>query len=79
MFNPIIRELIAREQTNDRLKEAEQRRLLKAGGARQRSDRFNLHTNLSNLLFAVRHMFKALASADETVSGSEMSAGRHQP
>ena len=79
MFNPILRELIAREQTNDRLKEAELRRLLKAGDARQPAARFNLRANLGNLLFTVRHMFTALVSGDETNCGSEMSAGRHQP
>ena len=64
MTNPIIHELIAREQIADRLKEAEQRRLLKAGSARKPAQRFNLRTRLGNLLFAVRYKFKALARTD---------------
>jgi hypothetical protein len=64
MFSPILRELIAREQYNDRLMQAEQRRLVKAAIARQPAHRFNLRTYLGNLLIAVRHMFKALARAD---------------
>ena len=64
MNSPILHELIAHEQIKDRLKGAEQRRLLKAASARKPAQRFNLRTRLGNLLFAVRHMFKALARAD---------------
>jgi hypothetical protein len=38
-----------------------------------------LRVYLGNRLMAVRHTFKALARADETNCGSEMSAGRHRP
>jgi hypothetical protein len=64
MFNPILSELIAREQYKDRLRQAEQSRLAEVGIARQPADRFNLRTYLDNLLNALRHMFKALARAD---------------
>jgi hypothetical protein len=79
MFNPIVAELVAREQTNDRLREAEQSRLVALASMRQPTDRFNLRAYLGNRLMSVRHMFKALACAAETNSGSEMSAGRHRP
>jgi hypothetical protein len=64
MFNPILSELVAREQYKDRLREAEQSRLAKAGIARQPAHRFDLRTYLGNLLIAVRHIFKAPARAD---------------
>ena len=64
MFNPILGELIAREQYKDHLRQAEQRRLVKARMAHQPAQRFDLHTPLSNHLLAVRHLFKALARAD---------------
>ena len=64
MFNPILSELIAREQYKDRLRQAEQDRLAEVVIARQPAYRFNLRTYLGNLLIAVRHMFKALARAD---------------
>jgi len=79
MFNPIVAELVAREQTNDRLREAEEIRLAKLASMGQPADRFNLRVYLSNRLMTVRHTFKALVRADETNSGSEMSAGRHRP
>ena len=61
MDNPILHELIAREQAKDRLKEAELRRLLKAGSPRQPTQRFNLRAYLGNLSFAIRHLFDGLA------------------
>jgi hypothetical protein len=64
MFNPISNELIGREQDNDRLRQAEQSRLAKAGIARRPAERFNLRTSLGNLLIAVRYLFTALARAD---------------
>ena len=64
MFNPILSELIAHEQCKDRLRQAEQRRLAKAGVARQLADRFDLRTYVGNLLIAVRHLFEAPARAD---------------
>jgi hypothetical protein len=64
MNSPILHELIAREQTKDRLKEAEQRRLIKAGLAHQPAQRFNLRKYLGNLSFAIRHLFDAQARAD---------------
>jgi hypothetical protein len=65
MFNPILNELVVREQNNDRLRRAERSRLAKVEVARQPAYRFNLRTYLDNLLIVVRHMFKALARADE--------------
>jgi len=64
MFNPILSELVAREQCKDRLREAEQRRLISAGMARIPADHVDLQTALSNLLNALRHVFGALARAD---------------
>jgi hypothetical protein len=64
MFNPISNELIAHEQYNDRLRQAEQSRLAKPGIARQPADRVALRTSLGNLLISVRYVVKALARAD---------------
>jgi len=64
MFSPILSELVAREQHNDRLRQAEQRQLAEAASVRQPAARFNIHTYLANCVLAVRHMFKALAHAD---------------
>ena len=64
MFNPILSELVGREQNNDRLRQADQSRLAKVGIMRQPADRFNLRAYLDNRLMAVRHMFKALVRAD---------------
>jgi hypothetical protein len=79
MFNPVIAELVAREQNKDRLRQAEQSRLANVAIMRQPANRFNLRVYLGNRLMAVQHTFKALARADETNCGSEMSAGRHRP
>jgi hypothetical protein len=79
MFNPILGDLVAREQNNDRLRQAEQSRLVKLALMRQPANRFNLRAFLGNRLMAVRHTIKALVSAGKTNSGSEMSAGRHRP
>ena len=64
MINPIFSELIAHEQCKDRLREAEQRRLIKAAMARPPAERFDLRLSLGNLLIAVRYLFKAPAHAD---------------
>ena len=64
MLNPIISELVAREQCKDRLREAEQRRLISAGMARIPADHVDLQTALRDLLNALRHVFGALARAD---------------
>jgi hypothetical protein len=64
MFNPILAELIEREQYKDRFREAEQHRLVKAGSARQSAHRFDLRTSLGNLTISVKHLFKAVAHAD---------------
>jgi hypothetical protein len=58
MFNPLLNELVAREQLNDRLRQAEQSRLAKLAIRRQPADRFNLRRYIGNRLLAVRHMFK---------------------
>jgi hypothetical protein len=64
MFNPIIIEIVAREQTKDRLREAEQDRLAKAGIERQPAHHVDLRTSLGNLLISLRHVFGALVRAD---------------
>ena len=64
MFNPISSELIAHDQYNDRLRQAEQSRLAKAGIAPQPADRIVLRASLGNLLISVRYLFNALARAD---------------
>jgi len=64
MSNPILSELIAHEQRNDRLRQAEQRRLAKARIVRQPAERYDLRTSLGNLLIAVSYLFKAPARAD---------------
>ena len=64
MFNPILSELVAREQYKDHLTQAEQRGLANAAIARQPAHSFDPPTSLGNLLIAVRHLFKAMARAD---------------
>lgn len=64
MFNPILRELIAREQYNDLLRQAERDRLANAAIARQPIERYGQHVSLANLWLAVRCMFKAMARAE---------------
>jgi hypothetical protein len=64
MFNPIIIEIVAREQNKDRLKEAEQDRLAEAAITRQPAYHVDLRTSLGNLLISLRHVFGALARAD---------------
>lgn len=65
MFNPILRELIAREQYNDLLREAEQSRLAKAAIVRRPAHRFELRRSLGYLLITFGHIFKALARTSE--------------
>ena len=57
MFNPLLHELVAREQLNDRLRQAEQSRLAQLAIMGQPADRFNLRRHIGNRLLAVRHMF----------------------
>jgi hypothetical protein len=64
MFNPILGELVARERFKDFIREAEQNQLANAVLEQQPAHRFELTTALSDLLIAVRHLFKALAHAD---------------
>ncbi len=64
MFNPILSELVAREQYKDRLREAEHSRLAKAVMARQPAHHVDLRASLGNLLISLRHVFGALARAD---------------
>ena len=61
MTNPILHELIAREQNKDRFRQAEQRRLAKAVILRRPAHRFELRTSLGYLLNAVGSLFKPLA------------------
>jgi hypothetical protein len=63
MFNPILSELVAREQHKDRLREAEQDRLVEASMAHQSAHCLDLGSSLGNLLIAIRCMFQALARA----------------
>ena len=63
MFNPILNALVAREQHKDRLREAEQDRLIAASMARQSAHRLDQHSSFGNLWLAVRCMFKALSRA----------------
>jgi hypothetical protein len=64
MFNPILGELIARERFKDYVRQAEQDQRANAVLARESAHRFELTSSLSDLLIAVRHIFKALAHAD---------------
>jgi hypothetical protein len=64
MPNPISSELIAHEQHKDRLRQAEQRRLVEAVIARRPAARFDPLAALGNLLIAVRQLFNAPACAD---------------
>ena len=64
MFNPILSELVAREQNRDRLREAEQDRLIEAAMARQSTNRLDLRTSLGDLLIAARYIFKTLVRAN---------------
>jgi hypothetical protein len=64
MFNPILRELIVREQYNDLLRQAEHDRLANAAIARQPAQRVGQRVSFASLLLAVRYMFKAMARAD---------------
>lgn len=64
MFNPILGELVAREQYRDRLIEAEHNRLIATEMVRQPARHFDLRTWLSNRLISVRYIFKAHAHAD---------------
>jgi hypothetical protein len=65
MTNPIIHELIAREQSKDRFRQAEQRRLAKAVVVRQPTYRFDLRTSLGYLLNAILSLFKPLARTNK--------------
>ena len=62
MFTPILSVLVAREQYKDRLREAEQDRLIEIALTHQSADRRGQRAS-GNLLLAVRYMFKALARA----------------
>jgi hypothetical protein len=77
MFNPILAELVAREQNNDRIRQAEQRELVKAAIVRQPANRLSLLAYFGNRFAAAWHALKALA--DKANGRSEMSAGRHRP
>lgn len=63
MMNPIMRELVAREQYNDLLREAEQIRLAETVTTHEAAGRFNLSGAIGHLLSAVRYRFKVLAHA----------------
>jgi hypothetical protein len=65
MTNPILHELIVREQSKDRLRQAEQRRLAKAVIVRQPTHRFDLRASLGYLLNAVVYLFKPLARTNK--------------
>jgi hypothetical protein len=63
MHNPILRELIAREQYSDLLRQAERDRLANAAIAHQPAEHYGQRLSLDNLWLAVRGMFKAVARA----------------
>jgi hypothetical protein len=63
MINPILSEMVAREQYRDRLRAAEQAQLA-AEATRRPAQGFDLRAWLGNLLFSVRYRCKALARAD---------------
>ena len=63
MMNPIMRELVAREQYNDLLREAEQIRLAETAATHEAAGHFNLRITMSHILSAVRYRFKVLAHA----------------
>lgn len=63
MSNPILREMIAREQYKDLLREAEQIRLAEASSAREPAERFELRYSLKHLVITIRQLFRALARA----------------
>ena len=65
MTNPILHELIAREQHKDRFRQAEQRRLAKAAIVHQPAHRLELRTRLGYLLNAVGYLFKPHARTNE--------------
>ena len=58
MFNPIIIELVGREQDKDRFREAEQSRLVKVATMSQPANRFTLRAYLGNRSMAIWHTFK---------------------
>jgi hypothetical protein len=64
MFNPILSEMVAREQHNDLIKWAEQQRLAGAASERRPTGRFNLRASIGNLLLPMRHLFRSLAHAE---------------
>ena len=57
MYNPIMSELVAREQTNDRLREAEQIRLINATSTSQSAGHLDLRAALSKFVSSVRYHF----------------------
>ena len=61
MSNPILGELVAREQYKDHLREAEQIRRINAVAGRQQADRSDLRIFLSNLMTPLRYTVKVLA------------------
>ena len=63
MFNLILGELIAHEQMRDRLREAEQNRLIEAAMAPPFARRLDRRTIAGHLLIVVRHLFKESACA----------------
>jgi hypothetical protein len=64
MFNPILSEMIAREQHRDRLREAGQHRLVAASTPPQTEQRHSLGAWAVCLLISVRYMFRAHARAE---------------
>lgn len=64
MFNPIMSELVAREQTNDRLREAEQLRLVQAATTNLSAGRFDLRAILSRFVSSIRYHFNRPAHVE---------------
>jgi hypothetical protein len=63
MNHPIMHELVAREQHNDRLREIERTRLVSAAMAYQPARRVDLRAAIGHFISAVRYRFEALAYA----------------
>lgn len=64
MYNPILHELVAREQRDDQLRQAKLLGPENAGRARPRADRVDLRAYAGNLVVVVKQLLKAPARAD---------------
>jgi hypothetical protein len=63
MYNPIIREIVAREQHRDLIRQAEQERMARTQTVRSTTERTTWRLSLAARLSAVRFLFRMAASA----------------